>query len=280
MPERVDACHPDQVSRRDLADFLRRRREALHPDRAPATALHPPGRRARRTPGLRREEVAAQAGVSVSYYERLEQARAPRPSPEVLAALSTALRLTDAEREHVARLAGQIPPTTADRNPVPDEARRLLDRLGPIPAYLLDERQDIVAWNEAAVALITDFEQIPAAERNALKLPLLLGSLCSAPAGSEGEFVQHTAAQLRTASARHPSDSGLSELINELAARSPEFAAAWRAHDVRTRPALRKHLHHPRLGRLDFDLHTLLLPGSDLQLVMYTTDRGTPPPER
>ncbi|WP_166481584.1 helix-turn-helix domain-containing protein [Streptomyces violaceusniger] len=133
------------MSRSELADFLRRRREALPPDRVPATAIHPPGRRARRTPGLRREEVAALAGVSVNDYERLEQARAPRPSPQVLAALGTALRLTAAEREHLARLAGQIPPgTNADRRPVPAGARRLLNRLGPIPAYLVDERQDIV----------------------------------------------------------------------------------------------------------------------------------------
>lgn len=276
MPKSAEPCHSDLVSRADLADFLRRRREALHPDRVPPTAIDPPGRRARRTPGLRREEVAAQAGVSVSYYERLEQARAPRPSPEVLASLSTALRLTDVEREHVARLAGQIPPGTSDRRPVPAETRRMLDQLGPIPAYLIDERQDIVAWNDAAVALITDFGRLPAEERNATRLPILLrDTMCSAPPGAEGEFVQHTAAQLRTASARYPTDRGLSELINELAAHSTEFAAAWRDHDVRTRPSLRKHLHHPRLGRLDLNLQTLLLPGSNLQLIMYTADPGT-----
>ncbi|MCM3923779.1 helix-turn-helix domain-containing protein, partial [Frankia sp. AiPs1] len=98
------------MSRGELADFLRRRREALRPGQMPPAAVHSPGRRARRTPGLRREEVAALAGVSTSYYERLEQARAPLPSPQVLAALGTALRLTAAEREHLARLAGQAPP--------------------------------------------------------------------------------------------------------------------------------------------------------------------------
>lgn len=276
MPKPAGPCHSGRVSRADLADFLRRRRESLHPDRVPA-AVDPPGKRARRTPGLRREEVAAQAGISVNYYERLEQARVSHPSPEVLGALSAALRLTDAEREHMARLAGQIPPATAERRPVPAETRHLLDQLGPIPAYLVDERQDIVAWNDAAVALITDFGRIPAEDRNALKLPLLLrDTLCSAPPGEEGEFVQHTAAQLRTASARYPTDRALSELINELASRSPDFAAAWRDHDVRPRTTLRKRLHHPRLGVLDFDLQTLLLAGSNLQLVMYTATPNTP----
>ncbi|WP_093459585.1 helix-turn-helix transcriptional regulator [Streptomyces melanosporofaciens] len=266
------------MSRSELADFLRRRREALPPDQVPATAIHPPGRRARRTPGLRREEVAALAGVSVNYYERLEQARAPRPSPQVLAALGTALRLTATEREHLARLAGQIPPgTTADRGPVPADARRLLDRLGPIPAYLVDERQDIVAWNRAAAELITDFGLLPPEERNAVRLSLRLGdSLCSAPAGAEGEFTRQSAAQLRAASARYPADRVLGELVNEFAAHSPDFAAGWRGHDVRPIPTLRKHLHHPKMGELEVERHTLLLPGTNLQLVMYTAEPGSP----
>ncbi|MFE6615545.1 helix-turn-helix transcriptional regulator [Amycolatopsis sp. NPDC057786] len=265
------------MSRAELADFLRRRREALRPDQVPATATHPPGRRARRTPGLRREEVAALAGMSVSYYERLEQARAPRPSPEVLAVLGTALRLTAAEREHLARLAGQVPPgTDADRRPVPAEAHQLPDRLGPIPAYLVDERQDIVAWNSAAAALITDFGLLPAEERNTVRLTIRLGgTLCWAPAGEEGEFARQFAAQLRAASVRYPTDRVLGELVNELAAHSPEFAAGWRDHDVRPIPALRKRLRHPELGDLDVICQTLLLPGTDLQLTMYTAEPGS-----
>jgi transcriptional regulator with XRE-family HTH domain len=241
-------------------------------------ATHPPSRRARRTPGLRREEVAALAGVSVSYYERLEQARAPRPSPEVLAALGTALRFTAAEREHLARLAGQIPAdTNADRGPVPADARRLLDRLGPVPAYLVDERQDIVAWNGAAAALITDFGLLPPEERNSMRLSLrLYGTLCSAPAGAEGVFTRQSAAQLRAASARYPADRVLSELVNELAAHSPDFAAGWRDHNVRPIATLRKDLRHPELGELELDCQTLLLPGIDLQLVIFTADPGSP----
>ena len=275
----VSPCHHERVSRGELADFLRRRRDALSPERMPASAVHPPGRRARRIPGLRREEVAALAGVSVSYYERLEQARAPRPSPEVLAALGRALRLTAAEREHLARLAGQLPPggPDPDGEPVPAAARRLLDRLGPIPAYLVDERQDIVAWNDAAIALITDFGLLPPGERNAMRLSLRMGNtLCSEPSGAEGDFVRQSVAELRTAGARHPADRVLGELVNELAADSPAFAAGWRDHDVRPVPTLRKHLHHPWLGELEVECQTLLVPGSDLRLVLYTAEPGSP----
>lgn len=273
---RAPPCQPAVVSKAELADFLRRRREALHPDQV--HGAHPPGRRARRTPGLRREEVAALAGMSTSYYERLEQARGPRPSPQVLAALGTALRLTAAEREHLSLLAGQIPTgTDTDRPPVPADARRLLRRLGPIPAYLVDEREDILAWNAAAAALITDFGRLPTEERNTLRLSVRLGdTLCSAPPGTEGAFARHAAAGLRATSARHPGDRALGELVNEIAAHSPDFAAAWLTHDVRPQPTLRKHLHHPELGELELERQTLLLPGTALRLVIYTADPGSP----
>ncbi|WP_106192345.1 helix-turn-helix transcriptional regulator [Umezawaea tangerina] len=266
------------MSRGELADFLRRRREALRPDQVPAGATHPPGQRSRRTPGLRREEVAALAGMSVSYYERLEQARAPRPSPEVLAALGTALRLTAAERDHVARLAGQVPPgTDADRGTVPSDALLLLDRLGAIPAYLVDDRQDVVAWNDAAAALVTDFARLPAQDRNTVRLSILLGGdLCSAPPGAEGEFARQSAAQLRAAGARYPNDRVIGELVNEFAAHSPAFAAGWRDHDVRPVTTLRKHLRHPVVGDLVLDCQTLVVPGTDLRLVLYTAEPGSP----
>nr|WP_042193898.1 helix-turn-helix transcriptional regulator [Kibdelosporangium sp. MJ126-NF4]CEL20935.1 Putative DNA-binding protein [Kibdelosporangium sp. MJ126-NF4]CTQ95551.1 Putative DNA-binding protein [Kibdelosporangium sp. MJ126-NF4] len=260
------------MSRAELADFLRRRREALRPDQA----TRPPTRR--RTPGLRREEVADLAGVSVNYYERLEQARAPRPSPQVLAALGTALRLTAAEREHLARLAGQVPPgTDADRAPVPADARALLDRLGPIPAYLVDERQDIVAWNGMAAALITEFGLLPAEECNTVRLSIRLGgTVCTAPPGAEGEFARQSAARLRAVSARYPADRVLAELVNEFAAHSSDFAAGWRDHDVRPISTLRKHLRHPELGDLELDCQTLVFPGTGLELVMFTAEPGSP----
>ncbi|MEU0145067.1 helix-turn-helix transcriptional regulator [Streptomyces sp. NPDC006288] len=266
------------MSRGEMADFLRRRREALRPDQVPAGAVHPPGLRARRTPGLRREEVATLAGVSTSYYERLEQARAPHPSPQVLAALGTALRLSAPEREHLARLAGQIPPhADAGREPVSADARRLLHRLGPVPGYLVNDLEDIVAWNAAASALITDFAHLPVHERNTVRLAIRLGgTLCSAPAGAEGDFARQSAIHLRAAGARRPADRALGELVDEYASHDPDFAAGWRSHDVRPLPSLRKRLLHPGLGELELDRQTLLMPGSGLRLILYTADPGSP----
>ncbi|WP_232237772.1 MmyB family transcriptional regulator [Actinoalloteichus fjordicus] len=157
--------------------------------------------------------------------------------------------------------------------PVPADARLLLHRLGRIPAYLVDEQEDIVAWNTSAAALIIDFAQLPAAERNTVRVAIRLGAtICSAPAGAEGEFARQAAADLRATIARYPAHRALGELVNEFAAHSVDFAAGWRSHDVRPRLTLRKLLNHPELGPLELDRQTLLLPGTDLRLVIYTAD--------
>ncbi|GAA5007545.1 helix-turn-helix transcriptional regulator [Streptomyces hyderabadensis] len=267
------------MSSQELADFLRRRRESLRPEDVRAEAVLPPGRRARRTPGLRREEVAALAQMSVSYYERLERARAPRPSPQVLSALATALQLTEAERDHLARLAGQVLPTEHGGTPqdVPAEARELLGRLDGIPAYIVNDRQDIVAWNAAAAALITDFSRLTPDERNLTRISTRLrGTLCTGAPGSESGFSKQVAAQLRAASVLHPSDNVLAELVNEFAAHDLDFASSWRKHAVRPIPSVRKNLHHPTLGELEIDRQTLSLPGSGFSFVMYTAEAGSP----
>jgi transcriptional regulator with XRE-family HTH domain len=267
------------VSSQELADFLRRRREDLRPEDVQAGTTFPPSRRARRTPGLRREEVAALAQVSVSYYERLEQARAPRPSPQVLSALATALQLTEAERDHLARLAGQVLTAENDGPPehVPEDAQQLLGRLDGIPAYLVNDRQDIVAWNAAAAALITDFSRLAPDERNLTRISTRFrDTLCTGAPGSESDFSQQVAAQLRAASVLYPTDNVLAELINEFATHDPDFADSWRNHAVRPIPGVRKNLHHPALGKLEIDRHTLGLPGSGFSLVMYTAEAGSP----
>ncbi|MET9357937.1 helix-turn-helix transcriptional regulator [Streptomyces sp. NPDC006617] len=267
------------MSSQELADFLRRRREDLQPEEVPTEASRPSHRRARRTPGLRREEVADLAQVSLSYYERLEQARAPRPSPQVLSALATALQLTGAERDHLARLAGQVLPAENDHVPehVPEDAQQLIGRLEGIPAYILNGRQDIVAWNVAAAALITDFSRLTSDERNLTRISSRFReTLCTGAPGAETDFSRQAAAHLRAASVRYPADSVLAELINEFASRDPDFASSWRNHAVRPMPNVRKILHHPRLGELRMDRHTLTLPGSDFSLVMYTAEAGSP----
>ncbi|WP_327207292.1 helix-turn-helix transcriptional regulator [[Kitasatospora] papulosa] len=267
------------MSSQELADFLRRRREDLRPEDAPPEATFPPSRRARRTPGLRREEVAALAQVSVSYYERLEQARAPRPSPQVLSALATALQLTEAERDHLARLAGQLLPTENDGAPahIPEDAQQLLGRLDGIPAYVVNDRQDVVAWNAAAATLITDFSRLTPDQRNVTRISIrFCNTLCTGAPGSESDFSQQAAAQLRAASVRYPTDNVLAELINEFATHDPDFASSWRNHAVRPMPSVRKNLLHPTLGELEIDRHTLGLPGSGFSLVMYTAEPGSP----
>ncbi|MFD3920016.1 helix-turn-helix transcriptional regulator [Streptomyces sp. NPDC058595] len=267
------------MSSQELADFLRHRRENLRPADVRDETPLPPSRRARRTPGLRREEVAALAQVSVSYYERLEQARAPRPSPQVLSALAKALRLTEAERDHLARLAGQVLPAGNDGAPehAPEDAQLLLGRLDGIPAYIVNDRQDIVAWNAEAAALITDFSRLTPEERNLTLISARFrDTLCTGARGSESDFSQQVAAQLRAASVLYPTDNVLAELINEFATHDPDFASSWRNHVVRPVLGVRKNLHHPTLGELEIDRHTLGLPGSGFSLVMYTAEAGSP----
>ncbi|MBP2472477.1 transcriptional regulator with XRE-family HTH domain [Crossiella equi] len=255
----------------ELARFLRLRRESLRPDQV-GLRRDPSAR----TPGLRREEVAALAGVTVGYYERLEQARARHPSPQVVRALGNALRLSGPELDHLARLAGHAPPPEPVPTAVPDEVRQLVDRLGPIPAYVLNPTQDFVAWNAMAVALFVDFAQLPPADRNLVRLSFRLGgTVCGEPEQDAGGFAARTAAELRAASGRYPGLPGLDGLVAAFVAHSPGFAEAWSAHDVRERPVVRKVVDHELLGRVELDSHVLTVPGHDLRLTMFTAEPGS-----
>ncbi|MCA1186493.1 MULTISPECIES: helix-turn-helix transcriptional regulator [unclassified Saccharopolyspora] len=256
------------MGKRDLGAFLRSRRES----RAPAAAGVVAGPR-RRTPGLRREEVAALAGVSANYYERLEQARGPYPSPQVLDALAAALGLSAAERDHLGRLAEHAPASPEPAAEVPVEVRRLLDRLGPVPAYVLNARHDVLAWNPAAAALLVDFAALPPAERNVLRLSMEGGPLRCEPSGDG--FTRHVASELRQAVARYPGDRRLAELVREFAAHDPEFAAHWREQELGTAAAVPKRIRHPRLGLLDLELQELRVPGHDHRVVLLTAEPGS-----
>ncbi|MCP2093119.1 MULTISPECIES: helix-turn-helix transcriptional regulator [Actinosynnema] len=261
------------MSARELAGFLRARRESLGPAqvglrRAPSS----------RTPGLRREEVASLAGVTVNYYERVEQGRAPHPSPQVLDALGAALRLTGAEREHLARLAGHAPVGEEPEPGVPEAVRTLLDGLGATPAYAVTPALDVVAWNAAAVALFTDFAELPASERGLAALSRRFGgTLCGEV--EPGAFAERAAADLRAAAVRFPG-LGAARVAEEFGAHSPEFAAAWAARDVRERPVVRKVVAHPVVGRLELDVHALVVPGHDLRVVLHTARPGGASAER
>ncbi|MBB4932228.1 transcriptional regulator with XRE-family HTH domain [Lipingzhangella halophila] len=263
------------MDKRELGGFLRARREALRPADVGLPELA--GGRARRTPGLRREEVCDLAGVSANYYERLEQARAPRPSPQVIDAIGRALKLSEAERAHLSRLAGHAPPVrSGEPEKVPPGVLALLDRIGPVAAYVCDARHDMLAWNDLAAALVTDFGALPPAERNVLRLAMRLGpTVCSAPPEAAGGFEAQAAAQSREALTRRPHDSALRRLVGEFAERVPGFAAEWRRNDVRPRATLRKRVDRGELGVLDLDSQTLAVPGSDLRVVMLSAEPGT-----
>ncbi|MFJ5230489.1 helix-turn-helix transcriptional regulator [Kitasatospora sp. NPDC088391] len=258
-----------------LGEFLRQRRAAVRPSEL---GLPEHGRR-RRVPGLRREEVAQLAGVSVDYYVRLEQGRGDGVSAEVLDAVARVLRLDGVERGHLHALAR--PPREAPR-PGPEEVRPglrlVLDALGS-PAFVLGRCMDVLAWNAPGDAVL-GFSALPPAARNTARQVFLTG------AGRDlypefGQVAADTVAFLRVAAGRYPGDRALAALIAELTAGSPLFAELWARHGVREKSHGRKLLWHPLAGELDFGYETLAPPGEPgLCLVVYTAEPGSATAER
>jgi MmyB-like transcription regulator ligand binding domain/Helix-turn-helix domain len=271
-------------TRSELAAFLRTRRERLAPDEFDL----PERRRVRRTPGLRREEVAELAGVSVDYVVRLEQGRGLRPSADVLDALAGALRLTEDERAYLFDLAQQRP---VARQPIDDSAapsdttgvshagsragshveslRRLVDDLSPLPCMLLNHRLDVVAWNAEMAGLTVDFGAVPEHQRNALWVCLLHPSLRTFYRNRE-RVIREGIADLRAAWATRPDDAGLSRLVADLSSRSEEFTRLWALRDVRVNGRGRKELLHPTVGLLTIEFEVLVpLQDPDHRLVVY-----------
>ncbi|WP_329455161.1 helix-turn-helix transcriptional regulator [Streptomyces sp. NBC_01497] len=265
------------MDRSELADFLRRCRTRL----APATVGLPRGAR-RRTPGLRREEVAQLAGMSTDHYTRLEQARGSHPSRQMLAAMARALRLSGDERDHLFHLAGEAPPQ--DR-PSTEHVRPglllVLDRLTDTPAQVVSVRGDILAQNAMARALSGDASARPEADRN------IIWRYFTDPAARElfpAEDRDHGAraavAHLRAVLASRPDDVRLARLVRGLRAGSGEFAALWEAHHVAVRRADVKRFQHPVVGLLELDCEALLSPEHDQRLIVYTARPGSESHER
>ena len=260
------------VDRTQLAEFLRGRRSRVQPGDVGLTA----GIR-RRTPGLRREEVARLAGISVDYYTRLEQARGPHPSRQVLAALARALRLAEDERQHLYHLAGEVPgPLGGPSRDVPIGILHLLDRLDDAPAFVLDAKYDVLAWNRMAVALLGDFAAIPEPDRN-----LVWQVFCGPrrvdlyPGPEADEFAEECVANLRAAAARYPDDPGIRQLLDRLRANSPEFVRRWERHWVCVRRGTIKRLHHPVVGELELECELLDIADRSQRLVIYTAAPGS-----
>jgi len=251
----------------ELGEFLRSRRERLRPE----DVGYPDTRR--RAPGLRREEVAAMAGVAVSWLARLEQGRAHSVSAEVLAALSSPLRLDDAERVHLFALAGFRAVPAAAETAIAPALRVLLDALDPCPAYLLDRAWNIVAWNEAEADL---FPVLRGLDRpNLLELVFENASLAALMADHDEELVR-LVSQFRLHRTDWPDDPDLSAMITRLCETSPRFAERWAAKDVAAFATTRRVFDHPGAGRLEFDHHRFgALDQTGLQLVVYTPVPGS-----
>jgi transcriptional regulator with XRE-family HTH domain len=256
----------------ELPACLRTWRDRLDPRGAGLPAA---GRR--RAPGLRREEVAALAGVSVDYLTRLEQGRAVHPSPSVVAALARALRLTDAERDHLYRVAGHAPPEPGviERHLNPG-VQRVLDRLGDVSVTVLDAGWSVVSQNTLAAALLGDLSGATGRERNlAWRHFTGTGSRVVHRGEERTRFEAEVVADLHHAAGRFPGDDELAALVADLRRVSSRFAALWAQRPVAPRVASRKTFEHPEIGRLTLDCDVLRVEGSELRLVVYTAAPGS-----
>jgi transcriptional regulator with XRE-family HTH domain len=254
------------MAREGLASFLRDRREALHP----ADVGLPAGGR-RRTPGLRREEVAGLANISAEYYALLEQARGPRPSAPVLDGVADALRLTRVERGHVFRLAGvALPAPPGPPRRVRPYVASLLERIPDTAAIVTSASYDVIAWNPLAEALLGDPGDSPnLARRRFLRREEVLTT------GHE-DFGEIAVARLRAAADRYPHDPALAALLAELRAGSAEFTAIWETNPVRAAGHRTKTMIHPRVGPLRVHCDVLAVPEDDQQVVFITADPDSP----
>jgi len=261
------------LRRDELAAFLRARRARLRP----AEVGLPEGVR-RRTPGLRRQEVAQLAGMSIDYYIRLEQGRGPHPSRQVLAALARALLLSRDERAYLFRVAGQSPPEPAGPSrQVPPGLRHLLDAMTETPAYLVDAAYTVLAWNRPATWFVGELSAVPAEERNMVRW--MFGRQVPESYWADPEvvaFARTTVADLRAAYGRYPTCPTLAALVTELLGLSPRFAAFWAEHEVGERRPTVKRVTHPELGPLEFECRVLHVPETDQRLIVYVPEPGSP----
>ncbi|MPY61102.1 helix-turn-helix domain-containing protein [Streptomyces spongiae] len=261
--------------RAELSEFLRTRRARLKPE---DVGLPDFGRH-RRVPGLRREELAQLAGVSVAYYTRLEQGNGRNVSAEVLDAIARALRLSDAEHAHLTHLAkpkAHKKKPSARSQQVRGALRQLLDTLDGIPAYIVGRRSDVLIWNRMAAAVFGDWSELPAHERNWARMVFLrpeYRELFVEWDDKAADIVSY----LRMDAGCHPDDPRLSSLVGELSVKSEEFRRLWATHDVKEKGHGVKRLRHPLVGELTLSFETFRLPDDGEQsLITYHAEPGSP----
>lgn len=252
--------------RQELAAFVRSRRERLLPEQVGLARS-----RRRRTPGLRREEVAQLAGVGVTWYTWLEQGRDINPSPQVLDAIARTLRFDIYERTHLFTLAGlPIAAPVDDCDALFPTARRLLDSLAPNPAVLMNARWDVLAYNRLYASFFRDLDGIPADERNCIWLAFTDPEWRRVIMDWE-EVAARMVGEFRSGMAEHLDDPSWRTLLERLLDASPEFAARWQRHDVRGVESSRKRVRHPELGELLIDYTNLWLdPPRGTRIVAFT----------
>jgi transcriptional regulator with XRE-family HTH domain len=248
-----------------LGTYLKDRRAKLDP----AAFGFPPGRR--RTPGLRREEVAQRANVSATWYTWLEQGRGGAPSPDVLDRIARALMLTDVEREHLFLLGLGRPPEVRYKTPegITPRLQRVLDALEFSPAVVSTVTWDIVAWNRAAAAVLTDYSALAPEQRNVLRLIFCDPQVRAAQPDWEG-VARFAVGAFRADAARAGAARNIRALVDELCLLSPEFAVLWRDNDVRTHGEGTKSLRHPVAGMITLEYSAFAVDGRpDLSMVVY-----------
>jgi transcriptional regulator with XRE-family HTH domain len=264
---------PASAANSELRDFLRSRRARITPEEAGLTPA--PG--TRRVPGLRREEVAQLAGVSVDYYVRLERGRSVHVSEAVLDAVARALRLTEDERGHLFAVAR---PSRGRSRPLPPQRvrpglYRLLDTLTESPALVVGRRTDVLAANRLARALYTDFDALPHRERNMSRF-IFLDPVARELYPDWEDVARSSVAALHLYAGHHPDDPRLAELVGELSVRDEDFRHWWADHDVQRRTYGAKHFHHPVVGDLTLDYEALAVAGDPEQtLGIYTAEPGS-----
>lgn len=263
--------------RSEIREFLSSRRGRITPEQAGLPAYG--GNR--RVPGLRREEVAMLAGVSVDYYVRMERGSLASASESVLDALASALQLDEAERAHLFALARDSGPATARRQRTATErvrpgVQQVIDAIGDAPAWIRNGRHDILAMNRLARALYSPVLADPRRPANTTRFVYL-------DPAAEDFFVDYdtiaknAAAMLRLEAGRNPHDKSLIALVGELSTRSELFRRQWASQDVRFHRSGQKRLRHPAVGQLDLDFESMELPSEpDLRLNVYTAAAGSP----
>ncbi len=250
---------------RPFGDFLRSRRMRLAPDKATGTAWQ-----RRRTPGLKREEVAIRAGISAEWYVKLEQGRAVSPSNETIEALGRALQLDRIEMAHLRALAATGGRETFQRESPPAMLERIVASLAE-PAYLIGQRFDILAWNDAAAALFGDFSRIPINDRNVLHWMMCDPSAKHLFGMTWATEAERVVSLFRSAYDLWPGDKAFASLVDRVGATSPEFQKWWPEHGIGAPLSGTKHLKHPTLGVLRYEYASFQANDDPaLKLALYT----------